>query len=138
MRIGTDGVGSIASTHPCRFSKHVYLAKSSRFESTDFASVMIDDVISVPNVFCPFHGRYPSLLSVSYCQVRTYFLITIGFHYHKLGQELHRKTVINCYSFRCMWRQTANYFIPRRCLYLSALICFCIYNGDINIRRGPA
>ena len=29
---------------------HIYLAKSSRFESTDFASVMIDDVISVPSV----------------------------------------------------------------------------------------
>ena len=32
---------------------HIYQAKSSRFESTDFASVMIDaaDVISVPNVY---------------------------------------------------------------------------------------
>ena len=30
---------------------HVYLTKSSRFESTDFATIMIDDVgISVPSV----------------------------------------------------------------------------------------
>ena len=32
---------------------HIYLAKSSRFESTDFASVMIDDVGCSRRHQCP-------------------------------------------------------------------------------------
>ena len=44
---------------------HIYLAKSSRFESTDFASVMIDaaDVISVPSVFTGLLKLYESLVN---------------------------------------------------------------------------
>ena len=36
---------------------HIHLAKSSRFESTDFASVMVDDVgCSVPSVKHELHS----------------------------------------------------------------------------------
>ena len=35
---------------------HIYLAKSSRFESTDFASVMIDDVGCSRRHQCPQCG----------------------------------------------------------------------------------
>ena len=50
---------------------HIYLAKSSRFESTDFASAMIDDVISVPSVLYPARWSGTGVFIVSRYMARS-------------------------------------------------------------------
>ena len=62
---------------------HIYLAKSSRFESTDFASVMIDDVGCSRRHQCPQceyirHATYGVNVSLLVYNHRTYGITFIA------------------------------------------------------------
>ena len=62
---------------------HVYQAKSSRFESTDFASVMIDDVGCSRRLKCP-GCDYGTLTTEGHPLWRLEYMVTWGRQFHLL------------------------------------------------------